>query len=920
MMAWASVDPRAAAAPTARPAAPSPATAPLSRPGSRLPGTIRPLRYELELTIVPSQEEYQGTVTIPLQIDAPTRVVWLEASDLRIDGAEMVVARDRRSLPVRLMPGTEDLVGLATDGALGPGRATLKVRFTGRMESSRTRGIYRQSDVRQDAQSDWYAYTSFDPQGARRAFPCFDEPGSKTPWHLVLHVRKDDTAVANAPLESEEDEPAGMKVVRFAETPPLPSDLVAFAVGPFELVQGQVVGHHETPFRMVVPRGHQPERAAAYALGATPRLLALLEDSVDIAYPYRKLDVVVTPRAPGAAGHPGLVVVGPMLALTPLPAGEDELERHQGYADTAARALARAWFGGLVTLRSRDEAWLDESLARWLSLAVLDRLEPSWRFSLGARADLHRSVMTLDSGATAQPLRGAGSERGLTALFGAESRPAKGAAILDMIEARIGGDKFQRFLHDHLTVHAYGHATVEEVLRQLGEQAGAEVAGVFGSFIDLPGVPLVSVEARCAAPNQNAPAEAPRLVVSQEPQLPPELTGTSPAGEKPTWRIPLCLKYGAGGEVRRTCTLLDAQKAELPIEALGSDGCPEWVMAQENGHGYYRVRYAPAMLPRLAAASAQLTLPERVALLGDVEAGLARGELKQGDALALVSSFLGPDAELQVIGSTLGLVEVRPELVPPELAPRLVRFFQEAYGPRARALGWQPRPGESEVETQARPRLLRLAALMGDDPQLRAEATRLVKRWLDDHRVLEGDLVPLALAVAARHGDRALQERYLAVAQATPGAASKDPAAAGNNSRVRHQLLAALGAFDDPALVRGALARMLSKELTGHDAGYILIGVSDNWKTRGLAYDFVHQNLDALAERLGPADALPVLELPGRLCDEGHRAEVVSFFTPRAARIEGGARALAQSLESLDRCIAYQKQHLPSVIEFLKRR
>ena len=61
---------------------------------------------------------------------------------------------------------------------------------------------------------------------------------SQVPWQLTLRIDEGDTAVANTPVESETPDGPGMKRVRFAQTPPLPSYLVAFAVGPFEIVDG----------------------------------------------------------------------------------------------------------------------------------------------------------------------------------------------------------------------------------------------------------------------------------------------------------------------------------------------------------------------------------------------------------------------------------------------------------------------------------------------------------------------------------------------------------------------------------------------------------------------------------------------------------------------------------------------------------
>lgn len=74
--------------------------------------------------------------------------------------------------------------------------------------------------------------TQFEPTFARQAFPCFDEPGFKAPWQLTLRVPRDATPVSNTPVVSETAAADGMKAVQFAVTQPLPSYLVAFAVGP----------------------------------------------------------------------------------------------------------------------------------------------------------------------------------------------------------------------------------------------------------------------------------------------------------------------------------------------------------------------------------------------------------------------------------------------------------------------------------------------------------------------------------------------------------------------------------------------------------------------------------------------------------------------------------------------------------------
>ena len=94
-----------------------------------------------------------------------------------------------------------------------------------------------------------------------------------------------------------------MKAVRFKTSPPLPSYLVALAVGPFDAVDAGHAG--ATPVRVIVPRGKRSD--AAYAVTAIPQLLKLLENYFGIPFPYEKLDSVVMPISDFAMENAGLI-------------------------------------------------------------------------------------------------------------------------------------------------------------------------------------------------------------------------------------------------------------------------------------------------------------------------------------------------------------------------------------------------------------------------------------------------------------------------------------------------------------------------------------------------------------------------------------------------------------------------------------
>jgi alanyl aminopeptidase len=877
------------AAPTAPPAPPpvadvahvDPPAPPPTPPELRLPTTVRPTRNTVELAIDPTSEDFTGTITSDLAIAAPTRVVWLNGTEIAIDRAALTVGGDKlAAVATYPKPG---YIALALPHEVPAGTATLAIAYRGKMHAGSGDGIYTAKEA-----GDAYAFTQFEATDARRAFPTFDEPSFKVPWRLSIRTKHDLAVFSNTPVESESDAGNGQKLVRFVETRPLPSYLVAFAVGPFDTVPAGTT-RAGAPIRIVVPRGRGGD--AAYPAKATAPLLALLEDYFGTPYPFGKLDIVaVSVFNAGAMENPGLITFRQELVLTK-PA-EMTLDHEKTYAAVAGHEMAHQWFGDDVTLAWWDDTWLNEAFATWMETKVVAKWKPEWDADVEVVAGKSYAMRedSLDSArAVRQPIESANDIK--NAFDGITYE--KGEAVLTMIEHSIGEATFQRGVRTYLAKHSGGNATYDDFVSAMSTAAGRDLRPLFDSFVLRSGVPLVGFELQCAK------GAAPKLALDQRRYAP---IG-SEIDPKRTWTMPVCVRWGAGAASGSDCGVLDGERGEL---ALSAKQCPDWVLPNAGEVGYYRMLPKGELLTKLLAHMKSLTLAERIGVIGDVEALVTSGDVPNGVALGLVAEQ-AKDKSRHVVRASVRIVGGIDDLVPDALRPNYERFVRKIYSARAKELGWQPKPGESSDAKELRPTLLSLVASGGHDKELIAQASALAWKWLDDHGAVAPDLVGTVLRVAAHFGDQKLFDRLHAETKKT------------TDRQERGRYLSAMGAFRDPAIVDQALALAITDEIDLREGSALLNGAFADPRTREHAWQFVKQHYDEIAKKL-PEAYRPYMAMTAvPLCDASRKAEVEAFLKPKIDPLDGGPRMLAQALEQMALCSANRNARAPGIAAFLKK-
>jgi alanyl aminopeptidase len=298
---------------------------------------------------------------------------------------------------------------------------------------------------------------------------------------------------SNTPADKETTERDGTKTVRFRETAPLPPYLVAFAIGPWEIVDLGTAGLKKTQLRLLVPKSEAA--FTTWAREVTPKIFERLEAYFGIAYPYEKLDQVALPATAGLAmENAGLVAYD--ISYMCIRDRDLSMQRKRQSAEAIAHELAHQWFGNLVTARWWNDVWLHEGFAQWLQTGITDDVFPEWRQQARATSSLQFAIEldSLDSARRiAHPVE---SNADIKEVFDGITYE-KTAAVLRMFETWIGAEKFRSTVRAYLDAFAHRNASASEFIVKLSSVGGKHVASAFSSFLYQTGAPVLTIALDC---------------------------------------------------------------------------------------------------------------------------------------------------------------------------------------------------------------------------------------------------------------------------------------------------------------------------------------------------------------------------------------------------------------------------------------
>ncbi|MFN8074285.1 MAG: aminopeptidase N [Kineosporiaceae bacterium] len=326
-------------------------------------------------------------------------------------------------------------------------------------------GLHRSLDP---GDGEVYVWTSFEPDDARRVFACFDQPDLKARFAISVLAPSAWTVASNSPGEAVAEGDA--RRWRFADTVRLSTYLTVVCAGPFHEVRRSVDGYDLGWLARRSLASFLDEQAGElFALTAAG--LRFFGEQFAMPFPQQQYTQVFCPDFQGAMENWGCVTWMDSFLFRSAPT----LAEREMRAVILLHEMAHMWFGDIVTMRWWDDLWLNESFADWAAVWATARCTEfgdAWVSFLGGRKEAGYAA---DAAPSTHPIRqDVPTVEAAKAAFDMVTY-AKGASVLRQLTAYAGEEAFVAGLREYFAAHAWGNATLDDLLAAVGASSGRDL-------------------------------------------------------------------------------------------------------------------------------------------------------------------------------------------------------------------------------------------------------------------------------------------------------------------------------------------------------------------------------------------------------------------------------------------------------------
>ena len=579
--------------------------------------------YRIELDLTSSETTFDSVTTVRFGCLSPgaTSFIDLTAPDV------ITMSLNGSAIPQSAFDGDRiALTALAASNEL-----TVRAQCA---YSRNGEGLHRFTDP---ADKSVYLYSDLETFDAHRVYACFDQPDMKATFEFTVRCPEAWTVISNvAPDESGLPAGPGVESWHFPPTPPMPTYITHISAGPY---YGADDVHDGIPLRIFCRQSLAEYLDPDEIFEITRQGFDFFHAAFGVRYPFGKYDQLFVPEyKAGAMENAG--------AVTFL---EDYIFRsrvtdaqHEERAETILHEMAHMWFGDLVTMRWWDDLWLNESFATWASLVAqteATRWPNAWTsFSQASKAWAYRQ----DQLPSTHPIAADIPDIAAVEVNFDGITYAKGAAVLKQLVAHVGRDNFLAGVRAYFRRHAWGNATLADLLDPLEQASGRDLALWSKAWLETAGLNTLRPEYQTADDGTFAGFAVLQSAPQSHPVLRPH-------------RIAIGLyDRGAEGLARRMRVEVDVTGERTPVPELTGVAVPDLVLVNDDDLTFAKIRLDQHSLRTLIGSIGEFKRSLPAALCWAAAWDMCRdAELAARDYVELVLSGLGSITEIATLQTIL---------------------------------------------------------------------------------------------------------------------------------------------------------------------------------------------------------------------------------------------------------------------------
>ncbi|XP_023950043.2 membrane alanyl aminopeptidase-like [Bicyclus anynana] len=564
----------------------------------RVPEDLDPIHFEIEITPyfeATSDREaftFDGIVTITLKAvkdDITSLIIQENVRDIisvsvvDVAGQDVPLNTEKEYERIReyhfLKINLKDGISLFKSNIY-----KVTIKYVGNInETPLSRGVFRGSYRDDNGKLHWYAGSHLQPTNSRQAFPCFDEPGFKSTFDIIINRPAHFTdTFSNMRIKSNPTVGDRVREV-FHTTPRMSAYLVTFHISEeFKVIADN--DNYNASYR-IIARPNADDQGG-YALQVGPPLTKWLQEYFGIDY-YKmaenmKNDQIASPDwASGATENWGLVSYRELRLL--YKEGETNALDKMNIGTITAHELAHKWFGNLITCRWWDNVWINEGFASYFEYFAMAGIDKSTELDSQFNILALQGALSTDSSASTRALEHTvNSPAQVTGHFTGISY-TKGASFLLMLKHFVGEATFKKALNYFLLDRAYEHAVPSHLFSSFAKAVQEDnainsflnIAEIMRYWVEQPGYPVINV---------NVNTDTGLMTVTQERFF----ISSSANQTGQVWPLPLTYTTGRDINWDNLKSSIVMTKDSIQIQKPPGH---EWVIFNVQQKGFYRVNY-----------------------------------------------------------------------------------------------------------------------------------------------------------------------------------------------------------------------------------------------------------------------------------------------------------------------------------------